>query len=210
VLEKIEKFEKKTEFNRFLLILNVAGFVTIIGGLISYVVNRFLGVDPTFFIFNMTNDPDLSPSKEPVLFLSIWIIYLIPIVSVIILSAGSTGILSWNKSYRSMSILLAALFFLVHILILLVGMENARLIPLIWGITVGAGFLLSRNILIKQTSDRIVRLGLVFFGSYTILVGIIASFLIPADIGQLFFGFIVGITLSLCGLIGYYGYGRVN
>lgn len=210
MLEKIEKFEKRTEFNRFLLILNVAGFVTIIGGLISYVVNRFLGVDPTFFIFNMTNDPDLSPSKEPVLFLSIWIIYLIPIISVIILSAGSTGILSWNKSYRSMSIILAALFFLVHILILIVGMENARLIPLIWGTTVGAGFLLSRNILIKQTSDRIVGLGLVFFGSFTILVGLIASFLIPVDIAQLFFGFIVGLTLSLCGLIGYYGYGRVN
>jgi hypothetical protein len=109
-----------------------------------------------------------------------------------------------------MSIILAALFFLVHILILIVGMENARLIPLIWGITVGAGFLLSRNILIKQTSDRIVGLGLVFFGSFTILVGLIASFLIPADIAQLFFGFIVGLTLSLCGLIGYYGYGRVN
>ena len=193
-----------------MLVLNVAGFVTIIGGLISYTVNRFLGVDPTFFIFNMTNDPDLSPMNEPELFFSIWIVYLIPIVSVMILSAGSTGILSWNKSYRPMSILLAFLFFIVHILILIAGVQNARLIPLIWGTTVGAGFLLSRYILSKQTSDKIVRIGLLLFGLYTILLGMIASFIIPAEIAQLFFGFVLGITLSLCGLIGYYGYGRVN
>ena len=158
----------------------------------------------------MTNDPDLSPMKEPELFFSIWIVYLIPIVSVIILSAGSTGILSWNKSYRPMSILLAFLFFIVHILILIAGVQNARLIPLIWGTTVGAGFLLSRSILSKQTSDKIVRIGLLLFGIYTILIGIIASCIIPAEIAQLFFGFVLGITLSLCGLIGYYGYGRVN
>ena len=193
-----------------MLVLNVAGFVTIIGGLISYTVNRFLGVDPTFFIFNMTNDPDLSPMNEPELFFSIWIVYLIPIISVMILSAGSTGILSWNKSYRPMSILLAFLFFIVHILILIAGVQNARLIPLIWGTTVGAGFLLSRYILSKQTSDKIVRIGLLLFGLYTMLLGMIASFIIPAEIAQLFFGFVLGITLSLCGLIGYYGYGRVN
>ncbi|MHA2054081.1 MAG: hypothetical protein ACXAB2_12310 [Candidatus Hodarchaeales archaeon] len=210
VLEKVEKFEKKAEFNRFLLILSVAGFVAIIGGWISYIFNRFLGVDPTFFIFNLTDNPDLSPSEEPILFLSVWIVYLIPLVSVVILSTGSTGIMNWNKSYRFISVFVIFLFFFAHVLILLAGLKNARMIPFIWGLTVGIGFLISSLILKRETSDKIVTTGLVVIGSLSIILGLTLSFFAPEEIGQLLYGLILGIGLSVCGIFGYYRYGRVS
>lgn len=208
ILEKVEKYERKSEFNRFLLILCVSGFVTFIGGWVAYIFNRFFGIDPTFFLFNLTNNPSLTPTKEPILFITVWLIYLIPIVSVVIFSTGTTGIVNWNKAYRGIALMAVFLFFVVHLMILIIGLPNSKYIPAIWGVVVGIGFIAARWPLKSVTENTNLLNGLVILGLIALILGVMVSLLIPTELAQLVFGSALGLALTCVGLIGYIFVGR--
>ena len=209
ILERVEKYQRKAEFNRFLLILTIAGFVAIIGGWISYVFNRFVGVDPTFFIFGATGDPSLAPDKEPILFLSVWLVYLVPILSAMTFSTGSTGIINWNKAYKRIGILAFFLFLLAHIIIVLMGVTNSKLIPIVWGTLVCVGFLVSSRLLFLETNNSKVRTGLIVIGVITLILGLIIAIIVSVELAQLLFCSILGVILSFSGIISYYTVGRL-
>ena len=208
MLEKVTKYERKNEFNRFLLILCVGGYVTFIGGWVAYIFNSLYNVDPSFFLFNLTGDPALSPTSEPVLFITVWLIYLIPIVSVIVFSTGSTGIINWNRAYRNIALLAIILFFLVHILLLIAGLQNMKYFPAIWGFVVCLGFVISSWFIKPVTENMFILNGLIVFGIIALILGILASLWIPIEYAQLIYNSGLGLTLSCVSLIGYYLSGR--
>ncbi|MHA2246574.1 MAG: hypothetical protein ACXADY_16650 [Candidatus Hodarchaeales archaeon] len=211
ILDKIVAFEEKMEYNRLLLFISLAGFVGIIGGWIEYVCYHFLSVDSTFLIFG------LSPVVEPVLFYGLWLIYLIPLIGVIIFTAGlSPGFINWNKAYRIIGVIIIALFSLTHLLVLLVGYLDSfqsQLIPMVWGSTTGIGFFLTGRILFIETRRKEIQLGLFTFGVFAIFLGIVSSFIfytISPDLAMFLFSNILGLMLICISMITYWKGGRTS
>jgi len=209
ILEKIQEFEQKTEYNRFLLILTISGFIVIIGGWISYVIHRFLGTDPTFFMFGMTGNPDLSPLNEPILFLTVWLLYAIPILSIITLTTGSSGIISWNKAYRKIGIIAVSLFFVIQVIILILGIQYMNVIPLIWGTISSVGFLIAGRILLQETKLKNIVTPLNLFGGMSLFLGILSFIFIDNELAMLFFSIFLGVSLSLSGFLVYLKSGKL-
>ena len=209
ILEKVQRFELRSEYNRFLLILTISGFIAIIGGWISYIIYRFLNIDTTFFMFGMSGNPDISPFNEPILFLSVWLLYAIPILSIIILTTGSSGIQSWNKAYQKIGILAVCLFFIIQIIILVLGTDFIDYIILIWAIITSIGFFTSSYIIFKETQLRSTRTPLILFGIMSFFLGLISFILLPNELSMLFFGTFLGITLSLSGFFLYIKAGKL-
>ena len=156
----------------------------------------------------MTNNPDLTPTNEPALFITVWLLYLIPIISIIVFSTGSTGIINWNKSYRFIALMAIILFLLVHVTILILGVSNAKFIPLIWGIAVCIGFVASRYPLSNVTGNSNLLNGLTIFGIIALILGVVASLFLPVRIAQLIYAGGLGIIMSCTGLISYIMIGR--
>lgn len=203
ILEKVESFEKKAEFNRFLLVVTFAGFVTMIGGFLDYVSYRIVGTGTTYFIFDIT-----GISNEIVLFFFTWIIYLVPILIIIIFSTGSPGFINWNRSYRLIGFTAIFLFIINQLLILLIGEPNAQFIPVIWGSTVCIGFILAHFILRREITNKKLLTGLLAFGVLAFIVGFVSSFLIQLELSMLFFSSTIGLFLSVSGFITYLNVGK--
>ena len=210
ILEKVQKFERKAEFNRFLLILTISGFIVFIGGWVSYIFHRFLATDPTFFMFGMTGYPDLSPINEPILFATTWLLYAIPILSIITLTTGSSGMLSWNRAYRKIGIIALSLFFVVQVIILILGTQNMDAIPLIWGTISSLGFFYSGRILYRETKVKRTVRSLDLFGAMAFFLGILSFVLVPSELAMLFLSIFLGVTLSLSGFLLYKKAGKLK
>ncbi|MFX0087305.1 MAG: hypothetical protein ACFFAU_16765 [Candidatus Hodarchaeota archaeon] len=210
ILEKVVKFEEKREFNRFLLVFTFAGFISIVGGWIEYVFYRLFGISSTFFIFGQTGESELAPTAEPILFGSIWLIYLIPISGIVIFTLGSPGFINWNKSYRLVGAATIILFLITHITIILIGIPNSKLIPGVWGTLICIGFLFASKILSNEFSNKSIQLGLIFFGLTAFILGLVSILLLPEELGMLFFCCVFGLLLTISGMITYFNVGRVN
>lgn len=195
ILERIITFEKRVEYNRFLLYLAVAGFIGIIGGFIEYISYRFLGFDSTFFIFGLTGNPQLAPNVEPVLFTSLWLLYLIPILAGLIFTIGAPGIISWNKAYRAISIMGVILFISTQVLVLIVGVSNSRIIPIIWGITLCIGFSLAGRILYLEVKIKTIQVEMLISGFASLTLGIISSIFFPLELKMFIFCTMFGLLL---------------
>ncbi|MFX0122725.1 MAG: hypothetical protein ACFFAE_03750 [Candidatus Hodarchaeota archaeon] len=207
ILDKIVAFEEKMEINRMLLFIALAGFITIIGGWIEYVCYRFLSVDSTFFILG------LAPNVEPILLFGLWLIYLLPLLGVIIFTTGlSPGFINWNKGYRKVGVIIIGLFALTHILVVIFGSSNPQLIPTIWGITVCLGFLLTSRILYLETRNNQLQSGLLAFGIFALILGIVSSvFIYPESPELAMFAYctIFGLILIGVSMIAYWNVGRL-
>jgi hypothetical protein len=210
ILKKVVSFEQKSEFNKFYLLLSVSGFVAIVGGWISFVFHRFMDIDPTFFIFGLTGNPDLAPTEEPILFISVWLLYAVPILSVAVFSTGASGIINWNRAYRSIGALAISLFFIAHIFIILIGSENSQLIPSIWGLVMFIGFTIAGRMFYQKIGNRRVFSGLLSLGIGTLVLGVLCSSFLPLEYAQLVFGAMLGTFLFLSGIISYFTYGRLS
>ncbi len=210
ILEKVMVFEQRKEFNRFLLLLTIAGFIAIIGGWIEYAFYRLFNMSSIFFIWGQTGQPELTPTAEPVLFFSIWLIYLLPISSIFIFTMGSPGFINWNKSYRMTGATAITLFFLTHITILILGISNSKFIPGIWGTMVCIGFLISSKILSSVISKKTIQYGLVLFSAASFILGLISTFLIEEEIGMFFFCCVFGLLLTISSMITYIGIGKTT
>ena len=208
ILDKIVAFEEKMEYNRLLLFICLTGFIGIIGGWIEYVCYRFLSVDSTFFILGLT------PSDEPLLFVGLWLIYLIPLIGVLIFTAGiSPGFINWNKAYRTIGAIIIGLFIITHILVLIIGIPNSQFIPTIWGSTICVGFLLAGRILYKETKNSKLQLGLFSFGCFAIILGITSSLIfypLAAELGMFLFSNIFGLFLIGISMIIYWNEARTE
>jgi hypothetical protein len=203
ILDRVITFEKKVEYNKFLQYLALAGFITIIGGFIEFICYRFLGVDTTFFIFGLTGNPQLAPTEEPILFVSLWLLHLIPILAGVIFTIGAPGIISWNKAYRTISIIAVILFISNQLLILLVGISNSGLIPIIWGITLCIGFILAGRILYSAVKIKIIQTETLISGIVSLGLGIISSIVFPLKLKMFFFCTMFGLLLIGMSIIFY-------
>ncbi|MFX1283629.1 MAG: hypothetical protein ACFFB5_08240 [Promethearchaeota archaeon] len=208
ILDKIVAFEKKMEYNRLLLFLCLAGFIAIIGGWIEYVCYHFLFVDSTFFILGLTS------IAEPVLFLGLWLIYLIPLIGIIIFTTGiSPGFINWNKAYRNIGAITIGLFILTHVLVLLIGSIDApdsQFIPIIWGTMICLGFLLASRILFLETRNKEIQLGFLAFGIFGLVLGIISSMIFypfSSELAMFLFCNIFGVVLIGASMISYWKVG---
>lgn len=208
ILDKIVAFEEKMEYNRLLLFICLAGFITIIGGWIEYVCYQFLSVDSTFFIFG------LGAADEPVLFVGLWLIYLIPLIGVLIFTTGiSPGFINWNKAYRTIGALIIGLFGVTHVLILVIGISNSQFIPIIWGVTVCVGFLLTGRVLFLEMKNKELQLGLFSFGLFAFILGVISSVIVyplAAELGMFLFCNILGFILIVISMITYWNMARTD
>ncbi len=54
ILARIDKFEKKTNYNRIWQISFFVGLITIIGGWIEYLLHSILNINVSFLFFNIT------------------------------------------------------------------------------------------------------------------------------------------------------------
>jgi len=210
ILEKVETFEKKRELNRLLLFFAIAGFISIIGGWIEYVFYRLFDISSTFFIFGMTGQAELAPTAEPILFFSIWLIYLIPISGIIIFTLGTPGFINWNKSYRIIGATAILLFIVGHITILFFGTSNSKLIPGVWGTALCVGLLFTCQILAKEIDNKFIQLGLITFSLIAFALGLITVIVIPEEVGMLFYGCVFGILLTISGMMTYIKVGKTN
>jgi len=210
ILEKVETFEKKRELNRLLLFFAIAGFISIIGGWIEYVFYRLFDISSTFFIFGMTGQAELAPTAEPILFFSIWLIYLIPISGILIFTLGTPGIVNWNKSYRIIGATAIVLFIVAHITILFFGTSNSKLISGVWGTAICVGLLFTSQILAKEIDNKSIRLGLIAFSLIVFALGLITVIMIPEEESMLFFGSVFGILLTISGMTTYIKVGKAN
>jgi len=210
ILEKVETFEKKRELNRLLLFFAIAGFISIIGGWIEYVFYRLFDISSTFFIFGMTGQAELAPTVEPILFFSIWLIYLIPISGIIIFTLGTPGFINWNKSYRIIGATAIVLFIVAHITILFFGTSNSKLISGVWGTAICVGLLFTSQILAKEIDNKSIRLGLIAFSLIVFALGLITVIMIPEEESMLFFGSVFGILLTISGMTTYIKVGKAN
>ena len=210
ILEKVEQFEKKRELNRLLLFFAIAGFISIIGGWIEYVFYRLFDISSTFFIFGMTGQAELTPTAEPILFFSIWLIYLIPISGIIIFTLGTPGFINWNKSYRIIGATAIVLFIVAHITILFFGTSNSKLISGVWGTAICVGLLFTSQILAKEIDNKSIRLGLIAFSLIVFALGLITVIMIPEEESMLFFGSVFGILLTISGMTTYIKVGKAN
>ena len=208
ILEKIESFEKDIEFNRFLLIVAFGGLIAIIAGWMEYISFRFIGTSLTFFQFGMAPSSALQPSEEPVLFLSIWIIVIMLVITIILFSYGSSGVISWNRTYRWIGILAITLYLLTSSIILILGSENSNFFPLIWGIALFIGFGSSGYLLANIEDYRIIFKILLFFATLALGLGLVNSIIIISTISMFLFLVIFGISLIIGSAVMYLFIGR--
>ncbi|MFW9992345.1 MAG: hypothetical protein ACFFD4_09885 [Candidatus Odinarchaeota archaeon] len=197
MLEKVEQFEKKSEIDRFLLILALVGFIVTISGFNELVSYLFLGTDITFFMFGVTSNPQLSPESELALFLGAWLIHFLPFLVIAFFTTGSSGIINWNRAYRIIGAVIVILFFVTVGVVLILGQDNAEFIPLAWGVAFFLGFLSASVILPKQAQLKVLRGGFLVLGVVSLLLGMIASFFIETDLRMFFFGASLGTLLTL-------------
>lgn len=212
ILDKIVAFEEKMEINRLLLFVSLAGFVAVIGGWIEYVCYHFLSVDSTFFILDLA-----SFAAEPILFLGLWLIYIIPLIGVVIFTTGiSPGFINWNRTYRKIGALIIALFVITHLLVVflvIIDAPDSQFIPLIWGTTICAGFLLASRILFLEFKNEKLRLGLTSFGLFALILSAISSFVfytVSPELAMFLFCNIFGIILIGISMITYWKMGRTS
>lgn len=124
-------------------------------------------------------------------------IYLLPVIAMIIFTGGiSPGFLNWNKAYRTIGIIAIILFALTHFVVLVLGIPNTQVIPVVWGSAVGIGFILAGYVLFSETRINAVRWGLYTFGGLTIVSGIISS-IVVFPVAQEMAMFLLSVVLGL-------------
>jgi hypothetical protein len=206
ILEKIELWETKTEFNRFLLIAVFVGFISIIAGWMEFISFRINGTNLVFFQFGFL---DNTFSDEPVLFFSIWLITIIPILIIIVFSSGSSGFITWNKAYRIIGIIAIFLYFSAELSSLLLGKSNSELIPIVWGLFLFLGFIIAGELLYRLENQSELRVGLFLTGILALLLGVIAIFL-EQKLAMFFLLTSLGIILTIFSSLTYFIAGQIK
>lgn len=181
VLERIERYEKKAEYNRFLLIVSFGGLISLLAGGVEYITYRFYEFDVVFLLFGFLNNDWLDPVQEPVLFIFLWLSVITPVVIVLVFSQGKVGLFSWNRSYRLISLLAVALFLLSNVFVLLLGPSKQELLPLVWGPTIGLGLAIAGHILSHHESQPHIRLELYIIGFLVLLNSFGAVMFLPLE-----------------------------
>lgn len=210
ILNKIEFYEERLEFNRFLLISAFSGLIAIFVGWMEYIFNRFVGIDISLFQFGFTTKGSLSPANEPILFFSIWFILFIVIVSIIVFSSGLSSFISWNRSYRIIGIYAIITYLICEGIIAILGLQFEKVIPLVWGIAISSGFVFTAEILYRKEKQYQLRVGMLSIGIMSFVLSIIAYFLIEPKLAMFFFLISLGIVLILSSAILYYLIGRIK
>ena len=195
ILSKIEVYENKNELSRFLLITSFGGLLCIIAGILELVFYKFYQTDVVYFQYKFLNN------SEPVLLLAVWILTIFPIAIIIVFTAGTSGIVNWNKTYRIIGPIAIVLYFSCEVLIVLLGEDEIKVIPLLWGIFIFIGFILASYLMLRlehqsKLSKILILLGiLVSFVTYLFIDSELAMFSMLTGFGVIMT--VVAITIHL-------------
>jgi hypothetical protein len=102
------------------------------------------------------------------------------------------------------------LFFFTHITVLTLGVSNSKLIPGVWGTMICIGLLITSRILSAVISTNLMQNGLVMFAIVSFGLGLISVVLVEETLGMFFFCCILGLLLTISGMITYIKIGKVN
>ncbi len=194
-LARIEQYENKNELSRFLLITSFGGLLSIIGGILELFFYKFYNIDVLFFQYHFFQNPD------PALLVAVWILTIFPLLIIIIFTSGTSGIVNWNKTYRIIGFLAIILFFCSELVIVGLGEENTKLIPIIWGMFIFIGFNLASFLMLKLEHQLKLAKVLFLLGFLVLLDSILTYFFVQTNLAMfvLLTGF--GIMMTIMALI---------
>ena len=195
-LSKVENYETKVEFNRFLLITSFGGLLCIMAGILELFFYKFYNLDVVYFQYNFLDSPDMS------LLIAVWIMTIFPLLIIIIFSRGTSGIINWNKAYRTIGLVAIILFFLCELFILLIGKSNSKFIPLIWGIFIFLGMILASYLINIIERQKKVAYILLFLGACILIDALFVYLFI--DIKLSMFTMLINFGVIMTGLTAFF------
>ncbi|MFW9930716.1 MAG: hypothetical protein ACFFD1_15105 [Candidatus Thorarchaeota archaeon] len=210
ILDKIESFERHIEFNRFLLILAFGGFIAFFAGWMDFISKKFLGINMTFFQFAMVPSDSQQPINEPILFLSTWMIFFMLVSIMILFTTGSSGLISWNKTYRIIGVFSVFLYLITSLIVLLIGYSNSKYLPVLWGTAILIGFVISGYLLSKRERYQVINKILNLNGLISLILGIFFTFILSNEFSLFFFLSSFGIIMIFMSAISYLLIGKKN
>ena len=177
-LSKIEVYENKNELSRFLLITSFGGLLCIISGILELVFYKFYQTDVVYFQYKFLN------SSEPILLLAIWVLTIFPILIIIVFTAGTSGIVNWNKTYRIIGPIAIVLFFSCEALIVLLGEDQIKVIPLLWGLFIFIGFILASYLMKRFEQQTKLSIILIALSIFVLIDSIVTYLFIESDLAM--------------------------
>lgn len=206
IISKIEEYEIKKELNKFFLIMFIAGYIGIISSFIEYFFHSIYNLDVTFYIFqDIGSNSKLSFSSEPLLFIIVWSIHLLPLMAIFFYTSEKTGVIDFTKSYRKIAIVAVNLFILAELSVYFLTKNNYRYIPVIWGVIISVGLIYTGIVFYYDFNIKLIALTMFISSSLTIIEAL-AVFIIIKDnfIGPTIITFSIGLMLVLMSIIVYY------
>lgn len=205
IILKIKTFEIKKEINKFFLIMFISGYIGIFSSFIEYYFHFTYNLDVTFYIFqDFGGNNDLSISVQPFLFVLIWSIHLLPLFAIFLFTSERSGIIDFSKSYKRVAILALILFIVAESSVLLFTRENYKLIPVIWGIVIAIGLILTGTIFYQDFKIKIISQTMFVCSLLTIFEVIGVYFFVDDHLGPTIITFSIGIMLIAMSIIIYY------
>lgn len=178
ILSKIEVYENKNELSRFLLITSFGGLLCIIAGILELVFYKFYQTDVVYFQYKFLNN------SEPVLLLAVWILTIFPIAIIIVFTAGTSGIVNWNKTYRIIGPIAIVLYFSCEVLIVLLGEDEIKVIPLLWGIFIFIGFILASYLMLRLEHQSKLSKILILLGILVLIDSFVTYLFIDSELAM--------------------------
>ncbi len=206
IITKIEEFEIKKELNKFFLIMFIAGYIGIISSFIEYYFHSIFNLDVTFYIFqDIGSNTDLSITHDPILFIIVWSIHLLPLMAIFFYTSEKTGVIDFTKSYRKIAVVAVILFVSAELSVYFFTKNNYRLIPVIWGLIISIGLIYTGIVFYHDFNIKLIALTMFISSLLTIIEMLAVYFLIKDNfIGPTIITFSIGLMLVLMSLIVYY------
>ncbi len=161
----------------------------------KFCLRKLGNIDVLFFQYHFFQNPD------PALLVAVWILTIFPLLIIIIFTSGTSGIVNWNKTYRIIGFLAIILFFCSELVIVGLGEENTKLIPIIWGMFIFIGFNLASFLMLKLEHQLKLAKVLFLLGFLVLLDSILTYFFVQTNLAMfvLLTGF--GIMMTIMALI---------
>lgn len=206
IIKKIHDFEINKEINKFFLILFIAGYIGILSSFIEYFFHYFYELDVTFYIFqDIGSHSILSISSQPLLFIIIWSLHVLPLFGIILYNSEKTGLIDFTRVYKKIFILAVFLFIVAELGVLFFSNDNLKVIPIIWGFAIAIGLSITGYLFYRNFSIRLIAYTM-YLCSILIVVEVFAVVLFVNDnySGPTIITFSIGMMLIIVSILTYF------
>ena len=195
ILKKIQEFDTTKEVNKFLLFMFVAGYIAIISSLIEYFFYSYEAIDLTFYIFqDLPSNSNLSVTNQPLLFIIIWSIHLLPFMAIFLFTTENSGLIDFSIAYKKIGFLILILFIGAEFGVFFLGKNNYSLIQVIWGFGVTIGLIMTGIIFYKDFKFKTVLVIMIILSLLTVIeITIVYTFF--DNLGPTIITFSIGMQL---------------